>query len=104
MFEFIQDINPTYLSLAYSGMLIRTAISAHKAYNKYRSEFHILRFLKYNALALVADLVAIPVLLAMFSEPSISTIYPLNNITATMSGYLSQSVLEGIFKRHKETK
>ncbi len=90
--------NPIHLLLAYSGMFIHTAIQIQKASNQYKSEFSILKFLRYNAFHLVADLVAIPVILIIFTDSAMKELWNMNYLTATFTGYTSQSMLHSLFK------
>lgn len=98
LLDLLGQLNSTYLFLAYAGMFIHTAIQAQKARNKYKKYFCLLKFLNYNSLHLIADFVAIPVILIIFSGPEMAAIWPINNITATLTGWTAQSMLHSLFK------
>ena len=90
-----------HLLLAYSGMAVHTAIQMQKAFNRHKSNFRVTKFLRYNMFHLIADLIAIPMLLLVFTDESMKALFPINYVTAVFTGYTAQSILQSIFKMKK---
>lgn len=94
--------DPIHLFLAYSGMVVHTLIQVQKAINQYKSKFSIVTYIKFNIVHWITDIIAIPVILIIFTDESMVNLWPMNYITATFTGYTAQSMLHSLFKLKKK--
>jgi len=95
-------VDSVHLLLAYCGMLIHTLIQMQKSINQYKDNWSAITYIKFNFIHWVTDLIAIPVILLIFTDPSLQALWPMNYITATFSGYTAQSMLHSLFKLKKK--
>lgn len=94
--------DPIHLFLAYSGMLVHTIIQTQKSINQYKKEWDWRVYVKMNIMHWLADIIAIPVILIIFTDPAMKELWPMNYITATFTGYTAQSMLHSLFKLKKK--
>ena len=100
----ILNLDPIHVFLAYGGMVIHTLIQIQKSINQYKDGFSWMIYFKQNIIHLIADFIAIPVILTIFTDPSMKDLWPMNYVTATFTGYTSQSMLHSMFKLKKNDK
>jgi len=87
-----------HLFLAYAGMSVHALIQLQKSLNQYKSEFSFKTYMLKNAIHLIADVITIPIIIIIFTDPSMKELWPMNYLTATFTGYTSQSMLHSLFK------
>jgi hypothetical protein len=87
-----QDITLMHIILAYLGLAIHILSKLKMAYVK--PDFNWSKFVKLNLITSIASALMIPVILILLCEPAIKTTLPLNNITAMLGGYQTNSIFK----------
>ena len=93
-----------HLILAYAGMIIHVLFKLAKI-SKAR-DFNIKTFLKQNIFSMAATFLSIPVILIMATDPAIKDTLPINNVTAVLAGWQTNSTfknLMGLFGKKGKT-
>lgn len=89
-----------HLLLAYAGMTIHILFKLAKISK--RKGFSFKRFVKENFFSMAATFLSIPVILLMATDPVVSEILPINNVTAVLAGWQTNSTfknLMGLFEK-----
>lgn len=97
-----QDITALHIVLAYLGLTIHVLAKLKSAYSK--DGFTWKNFVKFNIITVIASTLMIPVLLILLCDPAIKTTLPLNNITAMLAGYQTNSVFKTLMSFYPSKK
>lgn len=81
--------------LALAGMALNLLMKMGEEYNT--PEFTFKGFLKKHLISIIFSFIAIPVLLIVATDSSLKDFLPVNNITAVLCGWQTQSVFKTIF-------
>lgn len=81
----------TYLLLAYGGLILHVLLKVAELPGSLLSGIN-----KKMILVTVASIIAIPIILIICSDTSMSNLLPINHITAFLAGYQTQSFLRTI--------
>tara|TARA_R110000751_G_scaffold16709_1_gene52603 strand:- start:299 stop:625 length:327 start_codon:yes stop_codon:yes gene_type:complete len=88
------EIHWLHLVLAYTGMIIHVLMKLGELDKG--SDFDIKGFIKKNKWQMIASVLMIPVLLLMATDSSMSEILPLNNVTAVLAGWQTNSTFKAL--------
>lgn len=86
-----------HIALAYAGMIIHLLIKLERATKK--QDFSFKTYFKTIAIPTVINIIAIPVLLIMMGDSSLTEILPINNVTSVLAGYQTQSIFKSLMDR-----
>jgi len=84
-------LDPMYLILAYSGLLINILLKLAELPGKLFEGFT-----KKDWIVTLASSISIPVILVICTDTSLNELLPINFITAFLSGYQTQALLATI--------
>lgn len=84
-------LDPMYLLIAYSGLLIHILMKLAELPGKLLEGWT-----KKDWLVTIASAVSIPILLMICTDTTMKDILPINYVTAFLAGYQTQSFLKGI--------
>ena len=91
----IEGLNPIYFLLAYAGMLIHILMKLAEVFN--RPDFTWKEFFRTNVISFFVSLIGIPVLLIVATDESVKDVLPINNVTAMLAGWQTQSLFKTLF-------
>ncbi len=80
--------------LAYFGMLIHIFFKIDE--KSKQPNFKLRKFLRANIFSIIATFLSIPVLLIMAADGAIAEILPINNVTAVLAGWQTNSVFRNL--------
>ncbi|OQA33120.1 MAG: hypothetical protein BWY54_01003 [Candidatus Dependentiae bacterium ADurb.Bin331] len=83
-----------HLILAYAGMFIHVLLKLAKLSK--RPGFGIKIFVRENLFSMAATFLSIPVILIMAADPAIKDILPINNVTAVLAGWQTNSTFKNL--------
>jgi len=84
-------IEPTYLLIAYGGLLIHVIMKLAELPGNLLDGWT-----KKDWLVTIASVVSIPIILIMCTDTSMKDILPINYVTSFLAGYQTQSFLKSI--------
>lgn len=96
----IEGLQPVYFLLAYAGMIIHVLMKLAKVFN--RPDFTWKTFIRTNIISFFVSLIGIPVLLILATDESVKDILPINNVTAMLAGWQTQSLFKTIFAMYQK--
>lgn len=94
-------VKPIHYLLAYAGMLIHILTKAAEMQRK-DANFSFKDYLIKNSITIATTLISIPILLIAASDNFLKELLPINNLTAILAGWQTQSLLKsimGIYQR-----
>lgn len=91
----IEGLTPIHFLLAYAGMLIHVLMKLARVFNMPEFTFRI--FIRKSIIPLIISIIGIPVLLIIATDPSVKDFLPINNVTAMLAGWQTQSMFKTIF-------
>lgn len=91
----IEGLNALHFILAYAGMIIYILAKLAEVFPK--DEFNGRKFLKENIITTIISIIGIPVLLVIATDPSVKEFLPINNVTAVLCGWQTQSLFKSVF-------
>ena len=94
MEKYFEGLTIIHVLLAYAGLLIHDLVELSKV-NK-QDGFNLIIWVKANLLHSLINVISIPIILAILSDPSLRDLLPINNITATLAGYQTQSLFSNL--------
>ena len=86
-----------HIGLAYAGMIVHVLIKYEKV--RFRKDFMLNKFISTMSVTTVINIIMIPILLILMQDVAIQSILPINNITAVLAGYQTQSIFKSIMDR-----
>jgi hypothetical protein len=95
-----EGLTAMHLILAYSGMFIHVLFKLAKISKRKGFSFKV--FVKDNIFSMAATCLSIPVILMMATDPVVNEILPINNVTAVLAGWQTNSTfknLMGLFEK-----
>lgn len=92
--ENIEGLTMMHVILAYAGMLIHVLLKLGKLSK--RPEFSIKIFIQQNLFSMAATFLSIPVILIMAADPAIKDTLPINNVTAVLAGWQTNSTFKNL--------
>lgn len=92
----IEGLETLHFILAYAGMLLHFLTKLGSKFNRPGFRFKI--FFKSNFIPLVISIIGIPVLLIAATEPVVKEFLPINNVTAILAGWQTQSVFKTLLE------
>jgi hypothetical protein len=81
--------------LAFAGVALNLLMKMGEEYNQ--EGFALKGFLKKHLISIIFSIIATPVLLIVATDSSLKDFLPVNNITAVLCGWQTQSVFKTIF-------
>lgn len=87
-------IQPIHLILAYVGMLLHILVKLQEL--KQEQSFILTEYIKKNIYSFIASIIMIPVLLILSYDTSLKDILPINNLTAVLAGWQTQSIFKSL--------
>ena len=93
---FLENIGVSYLHLilAYVGMILHMLVKLSELNEQ--NGFNIISYAKKNIYTIVASIIMIPVLLILSADTSLKDVLPINNVTAVLAGWQTQSVFKSL--------
>jgi hypothetical protein len=88
------ELHWLHLLLAYSGMVIHVLMKLGELDKG--SGFDFKGFIKKNKWQMIATFLMIPVLLLMATDTTMSEVLPLNNVTAVLAGWQTNSTFKAL--------
>jgi len=88
--------------LAYAGMLIHLLMVIAKKKNQLGANFYMSVWLSENWIGMAANVVTIPVILIVSTDPVVAKLLPINYVTAVMAGFQTQTIFHTVFKPKKK--
>lgn len=88
----IEGLQPLHFVLAYAGMLLHILMKLAECINK--PDFVFQSFLKTNIIPIIISVIGIPVLLIVATDTTIQGFLPINNVTAVLAGWQTQSLFK----------
>ena len=92
--QLLSQITPFHLFLAYLGMILHILMKLSELSKV--PNFTIRGYVKNNVYTMIATFIMIPVLLIMVKDPSIKDMLPINNVTAVLAGWQTNSAFKTI--------
>lgn len=87
-------VSSLHLILAYVGMLLHMLVKLSELNEQ--NGFNIISYAKKNIYTIVASIIMIPVLLILSADTSLKDVLPINNVTAVLAGWQTQSVFKSL--------
>ena len=87
-------VDPVYLLLAYTGMLLYILMKLSELSKS--PDFTAKSFFKNNIYSLIATVIMIPLILIMAKTDLVKDTLPINNVTAVLAGWQTNSVYKSI--------
>lgn len=94
MNELISQISPQHFILAYVGMFLHILMKLSELSKT--PDFSIGKFVKKNIYTMIATFIMIPLLLIMAKEEAIKSVLPINNVTAVLAGWQTNSLFKTV--------
>jgi hypothetical protein len=96
LIQFFDSIGVTiiHLVLAYIGMLLHMLVKLAELNEQ--KDFNLISYAKKNIYTVIASIIMIPVLLILSSDTSLKDVLPINNVTAVLAGWQTQSVFRSL--------
>lgn len=88
-------LEPLHFILAYAGLLLNLLMKMGEEYPM--PDFSFRSFLKRYIFSMLFSVIAIPVLLIVATDTSISEFLPINYVTAVLAGWQTQSIFKSTF-------
>lgn len=93
--EIFPGLQPQHVILAYVGVLLHILIKLAELKKK-NSRFTPKGYLKSNIYTIMATTIMVPLLLVLSTDTSMKDILPINNVTAVLAGWQTQSVFRSL--------
>jgi hypothetical protein len=87
--------NPTYIILAYAGLLIHVLMRVAEI-SKVEVSAGFRSYVKEHRYNLIASVIMLPVLLVVATDTSLSEILPLNYVTAVLAGWQTDATFKAL--------
>ena len=87
--------NPLLIFLAYAGLGIHILMKLAEL-EKTNGRFKLKPYIKNNKWSLLAAIIMLPVLLLVSTDTSLGEILPLNNVTAVLAGWQTDSTFKSL--------
>ena len=91
----VEGIEPLHYLLAYAGMIIHILMKLAKVFNL--PDFSARLFFKRNFIPFLISMIGIPVLLIVATDATVKEFLPINNVTAVLAGWQTQSLFKSVF-------
>lgn len=91
----IEGLNALHFLLAYAGMVLYLLAKLAEVFPK--EDFQASKFIKENIITTIISVIGIPVLLVIATDSSLQDILPINNVTAVLCGWQTQSLFKSVF-------
>ena len=92
---YAEGLNTLHFLLAYAGMIIYILFKLAEVFPK--DDFKFKKFFRENLITTIISIIGIPVLLVIATDSSIQDILPINNVTAVLCGWQTQSLFKSVF-------
>lgn len=89
-----ETLTVMHVIMAYAGMIIHILFKLAKISKK--PEFRLSIFIKENGFSIAATFLSIPVILIMATDPAIKDTLPINNVTAVLAGWQTNSTFKNL--------
>jgi len=83
-----------HVIMAYAGMVIHILFKLAKISK--RPGFKLYIFIQDNGFSIAATFLSIPVILIMATDPAIKDTLPINNVTAVLAGWQTNSTFKNL--------
>jgi hypothetical protein len=94
MNDLISQISPQHLILAYAGMILHILMKLSELSKT--PDFTVGSYIKKNIFTMIATFIMIPVLLIMAKDEAIKDTLPINNVTAVLAGWQTNSLFKTV--------
>ncbi len=101
MTRLFPDLQIQFLVLAYAGVLLHI-LTRLAELKKAKKNTSIKAYCKDNIYTIIATAIMTPLLLIMATDSSIKELLPINNVTAVLAGWQTQSVFRSIMALAKK--
>ena len=93
--DLLFGIDPMHLIIAFAGMIIHMFMRLAEISNS--TGFNIIAYTKKNKYSIISTVIGIPFLLILLKDNAwMSEHFPLNNATAALVGWQSQSIIRAV--------
>ncbi len=88
--------NPILIILAYAGLIIHILMKLAASAKKLSKMFNFSKYIRENRWSLLASMIMLPVLLIIATDTSLHEVLPLNNVTAVLAGWQTNSTFKSL--------